>query len=89
MKLDELQISELEIWLADGPDIDEIVERFTRLEDERDNAHDRVAQLEEENETLRDAIHFALEAKIMARSVINIMQDALLANTREVDDETE
>ena len=34
MKLSELQISELEIWLADGPEIDEIVERFTKLEEE-------------------------------------------------------
>ena len=32
MKLSELQISELETWLADGPDIDEIVERFAKLE---------------------------------------------------------
>ena len=45
-KLEELEISELEIWLADGPDIDEIIERFADLEEKLDDTLDKVAQLE-------------------------------------------
>lgn len=61
--------SELEVWLADGPDIEEIVERFEKLEAKKDMWHkewnllaDRLEKLEADLDSCRKLAHSYIEA---------------------------